>query len=616
MLIDRVTSKRIQPNEVACIQSGRYALIGKEFDESYEQSLILEPNIPAKVEGKFSSEVGFAQLSDELFTNDDILRAEQQLKVIYDAIYQINAKFDASDLKRFSHFLPPEVSKNITPNELDIGIEEAFSNGVLFQINSSPRMSMRYDTELLPTSRVKRYANNYQAHLVAHSECWQQRTIVGIVPKKLMAKVSEDEVAIYENIVYARLIDNLFNYLTMYQLRLEEIVTFIGKFGTLDSGNKDHRYITQLTQDWGRAYEDSDETMEQLQVQTESTLEKVKSSIRKLSQLRSDKLYQAIPRTANVPMELKQTNILVHDKNYRRAAKIWRMWLKNANIDRLSPQKLLEQKQRNFIQYQSYVDQTLRQVFVNLGWSLTKASKGYKLSHDNTFGLELEHSNKGEWRLVRKENLIARMVLLSEPLVEEISENELSTGELLICPENNTVSENDDIIVISPIDLHGKEKLAGKLQQQILKVIISEYLTDFKVKLPTAIDELYQGKFDYSLSDEELSIARKHANTDLYGAIVTKRNISKYLKQCPVCSQQAHESNIQQSSESYFNASCRNKECKATWTLDVKRALFILNDGNLSNGRFSFNIHLDHQLFESEGNSSNLHSASSITNMS
>ncbi|EGR2024188.1 hypothetical protein DYB89_03825 [Vibrio cholerae] len=598
MLIDRVTSKTVQPNEVSCLQSGRYALIGKEFDQCYEQSLILEPNIPAKIEGKFSSEVGFAQLSDELFTNDDISRAEQQLKVIYDAIYQINAKFDASDLDKFSHFLPPEVSKNITPNELDIGIEEAFSSGVLFQINSSPRMSMRYDTELLPTSRAKRYANNYQAHLVAHSECWQQRTIVGIIPKKLMAKVSEDEVAIYENIVYARLIDNLFNYLTMYQLRLEEIVTFIGKFGTLDSGNKDHRYITQLTQDWGRAYEDSDETMEQLQDQTESTLAQVKSSIRKLLQLRSDKLYQAIPRAAKVPIELKQTNILVHDKNYRRAAKLWRMWLKNANTDRLSPQKLLEQKQHNFIQYQSYVDQTLRQVLVNLSWSLTKTSKGYNLSHDNTFGLELEHSNKGEWRLVRKENVIARIVVLSEPLVENIGENELASGEFLICPENNTVSENDNIIVISPIDLHGKEILAGKLQQQILKMIIREYLTDFRVRLPAAIAELYQGKFDYSLSDEELTIAREHANTDLYRAIVIKSNISKYLKQCPVCSQQAQENSIQQTSKDYFNASCRNKECKATWSLDMNRSLYVLNEGVAPNGRFSYSISFERDLVD------------------
>ncbi|MBB1314189.1 hypothetical protein [Aliivibrio sp. SR45-2] len=596
MLIDRVTSKKVQPGEVTCIQSGRYALVGQELEENFEQSLILEPNIPKKIEKMFPSEVAFVKPSDELFTNDDILKSEQQLRVIYEAIYQINDKFDAIDLEKFSHFLPPEISKNITPNELDKGIEEIFNNGVLFQINSSPRMSMRYDTELLPTSRVKRYANNYQAHLVAHSECWQQRTIVGIVPKKLMAKVSEDEIAIYENIVYARLIDNLFNYLMMYQLRLEEIVTFIGRFGTLDSSNKDHRYITQLTLDWGRAYEGSDETIEQLQDQTESSLEKVKSSIRKLSQLRSDKLYQSIPRVSKVPMELKQTNILVHDKNYRRAAQLWRVWLKNSNTDKLSPQQILEQKQHNFIQYQSYVDQTIRQVFVNLGWSLTKASKGYKLNHDKAFELTIEYSNEGEWLLIRKEGVVARIVALSEPLVEEITQSELAAGEFLICPENNTVNENDNIIVISPIELHGKEILAGKLQQQILKVVICEYLTEFTVRLPTAIQAIYQGKFDQMLSNEELSVAKKHANKELYSEIVTKNNISRYLKLCPVCSQQAHESSIKQTSKDYFNARCRNKACKADWTLDVKRALFTLNDGGSSNGRFAFSINLEHDL--------------------
>ncbi len=596
MLIDRVTSKAVQPNEVTCLQSGRYALVGQEFKENFEQSLILEPIFPTKLEGKFSSDLFFAQPSEELFTNDDNLKSEQQLRVIYDAIHQINDKFDAIDLKKFSHFLPPEISKNITPNELDNAIEAAFNNGVLFQINSSPRMSMRYDTELLPTSRVKRYANNYQAHLVAHSECWQQRTVVGIIPKKLMAQVSEDEVAIYENIVYARLIDNIFNYLTMYQLRLEEIVTFIGRFGTLDSSNKDHRYISQLTQDWGRAYEDNDGAMEQLQEQTESTLDKVKSSIRKLSQLRSDKLYQSIPRAVQLPMELKQTNILMHDINYRRAAKLWRTWLKNANIDKLTPQQVLEQKQNNFVQYQSYFDKTLRQLFVNLGWTLTKTSKGYKLRHDNTIGLNLEHSNNGEWLIIRKENVIARIVALSEPLVEEINKTELAPGEFIVCPEDNTVSATDNIIVISPIELHGKEILAGKLQKQIIKVIIREYLSDFKVKLPTAIDELYQGKFDCKLSAKELTIAKKHANTELFGAIVSKSNISNYLKQCPVCSQQAHENSIRQTSKDYFNASCRNKECKATWILDVKRSRFILNDGGLSNGRFEFSINLDHDL--------------------
>jgi len=587
MLIDRVTLQKVKPSDLSSIQSGRYALIDQGPKLAYEQTVLFEPLLPPVLEAKFAKEITFAD-AKELLTNDEIIKGQQQLKIIFDAIKQVNDKYLSSDLESFSHFLPPEISKNITPNDLDKAIEESFKNGVLFQINSAPRMSMRYDTELLPTSRVKRYANNYQAHLVAHSECWQQRTVVGIIPKKLMAKISEDEVAIYENIVYVRLIDHLFNYLTMYQIRLEEIIDFIGEFGRLDGSDKDHRYITQLTEDWGRAFENHD--VDKLQEQTESTLNDVKNYIRKLAQLRSEKLYLLIPRAAQVPIELKLTNILVHDKNYRRAAKLWRKWLKNSNTERLTPQQILEYKQQSFLYYQDYVGQTLRQIFANLGWSLKSVKNGDELNHANTFRLSLIQDIKGEWKLYRKDNVIARVIVLSEPLVKEISDTELVNGNFVLCPENNTLSETDKIVVISPIELHGKEELAGKLQQQIIKTIIQEYLTDFKVKLPTAITELYNGKHDYFLSENELESAKKYANKELHSNIVSKSHISQYLKQCPICSEPARPESVKQSSRDYFTANCRNKVCKASWTFDVRKTQFKLNDGKSSNGRFSFSI--------------------------
>lgn len=593
MLIDRITLKKVNPSDLSSIQSGRYTLIEQRGKLDYEQTVLFEPLLPPELEDKFATDITFAN-AKELLTNEDIIKGQQQLKIIFDAIKQINDKYLSSDLDDFSHFLPPEISKNITPNDLDKAIEESFENGVLFQINSAPRMSMRYDTELLATSRVKRYANNYQAHLVAHSECWQQRTVVGIIPKKLMAKISEDEVAIYENIVYARLIDHLFNYLTMYQIRLEEIIGFIGEFGRLDGSDKDHRYITQLTEDWGRAFENHD--VAKLQEQTESTLNDVKNYIRKLAQLRSDKLYKSIPRAAQVPIELKKTNILVHDKNYRRAATLWRKWLKNSNAERLTQQQILAIKQESFSNYQYYVGQTLRQIFANLGWSLKSIKNGYELNHTNTFRLSLLQEVDGEWKLYRKDNAIARLISLSEPLVQEICDTELESGDFVLCPENNTLSETDKIVVISPIELHGKEELAGKLQQQIIKTIIQEYLTDFKVKLPTAITELYSNKQDYSLSDNELENVKKYANKELHSNIVSKSNISKYLKQCPVCSEPARPESIKQSSRDYFTANCRNKICKASWTLDVKKSEYQLNDGKTSNGRFSFLIN-----FKNEG---------------
>jgi hypothetical protein len=587
MLLDRITLKKVNPRNLTTIQSGRYALIECDSKLGFEQGVLFEPLLPTSLEEKYSNIITFAD-AKEYLTNDEIVKEQQQFKIIFDAIKQINEKYEHVSLAEFSHFLPPEISKNITPNELDLGIEEAFKNGVLFQINAAPRMSMRYDTELLPTSRVKRYANNYQAHLVAHSECWQQRTVVGIIPKKLLAKVSEDEVAIYENIVYSRLIDHLYNYLSLYQLRLEEIVNFIGKFGALDGSGKDHRYIRQISEDWGRAFESND--VNELEKKTAETLRKVKLKIRKLAQLRSEKLYQSIPRSTQVPIELKQTNILVHDKNYRRAGKLWRTWLKNSNTERLSPMQILEKKQENFLLYDKYIAKAVRQIFSNLGWSLKQVSKGFELSHENTFKLTLQQETQGEWKLFRKQAVIARIITLSDPLVEELSQTDLANGDFLICPENNTLSETDNIIVISPIGLLGKEELAGKLQQQIIKTVIRENVADFKVRLPTAISNIYKDKHDYWLTDDELDDVKKHANKELYNVIVSKSHISKYLKQCPCCSTPAQIESIRQSSREYFTADCRNKVCKASWSYDEKKAEFKLNDGKSGNGRFSFKV--------------------------
>lgn len=587
MLLDRITLKKVKLNDVTKIQSSRYALIDRDTKLDFEQKVLFEPLLPPVLEVKYSKIITFLDAT-EFLNNDEIIKEQQQLRIIFDAIKQINKKYEDVDVAKFSHFLPPEISKNITPNDLDKGIEEVFDNGVLFQINTAPRMSMRYDTELLPTSRVKRYANNYQAHLVAHSECWQQRTIVGIIPKKLLAKVSEDEVEIYENIVYARLIDHIFNYLSLYKIRLEEIVGFIGKFGTLDGIGKDHRFVHQVSEDWGRAFENYD--IGKLQKETEKNLDKVNANIRKLSQLKSDKLYRSISRAVQLPLELKQTNILEHDKNYRRAAGLWRKWLKNSNTERLTPKQTLEQKQENFLYYQDYIGQILSQIFMNLGWSLTSVKNGFKLNHANTFELFLHNNNQGEWALNRGRNVIARIVAIPEPIIEEIADSDIALGTFIVCPEINPLIDSESIVVISPIALLGKEELAGKLQQQIIKTIIQEYLIEFKVKLPTAISDIYDGKHDHCLSERELSNAKKHANYELYNDIVSKSNISKYLKQCPVCSEPAKFENVNQLSRDYFTANCLNRVCKASWSFDKIKSEFRLNDGLNSNGRFSFNV--------------------------
>ena len=94
--------------------------------------------------------------------------------------------------------------------------------GHLHTISNRPRIDMRYEEALMPISRAKKIANNAHRHLAMHSETWQQRTLIGIYPKKVMARISEDEWQLYENKVYARLLDKLYRFLKHRRTELIE----------------------------------------------------------------------------------------------------------------------------------------------------------------------------------------------------------------------------------------------------------------------------------------------------------------------------------------------------------------------------------------------------------
>jgi hypothetical protein len=67
---------------------------------------------------------------------------------------------------------------------LEIMLQDVIEKGHLHHIAYNPRMDMRYDEELVDVSRAKKISNNAHRYLAGHSETWQQRSLVGIRPKK------------------------------------------------------------------------------------------------------------------------------------------------------------------------------------------------------------------------------------------------------------------------------------------------------------------------------------------------------------------------------------------------------------------------------------------------
>ena len=226
---------------------------------------------------------------------------------------------DPADQPLTSPVMPAQLGHLAELNRLETQLEKTLAAGHLQTIAQRPRMDMRYDTELLPVSRARRVASGAQVRLAAHSEDWAQREITGVVPSRLLAEVSEDELAIYENRVFARLLDRLAQLL---RHRIRELLALLAKreeaASLSDAERLDYRLRNALCQLWGRAF-DADETQSAQQV-----LQTLQRQLGKVRQMQRSPVAQ-VASLGFTGLTLRNTNILQHDPHYRHLRPLWRL---------------------------------------------------------------------------------------------------------------------------------------------------------------------------------------------------------------------------------------------------------------------------------------------------
>lgn len=254
-LLDCVTGDIFECNTSVPIDSGRFSLLEKASLGALgvwpEGTLLFD-------DGRGQIVVSNILLRFNTVKTDSMLLAKRQLA--FDALENIKLSFDKLDTDHLvSPVIPAEIAKSLEPTELQIALNRVLSLGHLQAIAKAPRITMRYDEELLPVSRVKRTANNYQRHLAAHSECWQQRTFIGIVPSKLRAKISEDEVYIYENRVFARLLDHLERFLRTLIAQVKQLNEAMRQGLDLEGSSSLHRSLRHsVCETWGESFKDNE----------------------------------------------------------------------------------------------------------------------------------------------------------------------------------------------------------------------------------------------------------------------------------------------------------------------------------------------------------------------
>jgi hypothetical protein len=349
----------------------------------------------------------------------------------------------------------------------------------LFNINQSPRMSMRYDSELMSTARVQRLAPGALSRLAAHSEDWYRRDFKGVTPRRLLAEVSEDELKIYENVVYARLLDKLCKLLGRRVRDLSSLKS--RRTAALSIGNAEHlehRLRHRLCSLWGQSYTQDDASNEL----ADQVLGDLTGLLRKVETLQRKRLYKGIPREAWVPSVLRVTNVLLHDQNYKRLRPLWRLAHSSAGEMDSDGKSKVETGEKRYQQYRQYVG-----LLVQHALQSTKLLSPSGTSQQFNFGhlqLNVHDAAMGEWQLVLTgSGLDNSMTLSFVPLWMGHADwrSDINGRQLVCCHAmpSGDVEDTDwgtgENSVLNPLQFYSIERVQLRIEGWLLSCLSSIY---------------------------------------------------------------------------------------------------------------------------------------------
>lgn len=453
-------------------------------------------------------------------------------------------------------------------NDLEQMLGNVLMAGHLQTISTRPRIDLRYDETVTDVSRARRLTNKTYTHLAAHSECWQRQTLQGIQPKRVLARFSEDEYAIYENVAYARLIDQLERYLSGRLRRLERLCQRLERSLAFSSStNLSHRLFEDICRLWGDTYR-PEANAQQLQA-TKATRKIIATQLKSVEGLRQSGLYCHIARERQVGQVLHRTNILMHDQHYRHVSVLWDALRQAIQASHLSPAERLHTNQQREADYSDYVGLVLRHALLRYG-----------LDHDNEAawaGHVLSLGRDGlNWEL--RVDGARKLALVPWAYPDALpADIQLPTGFKLCWPGielNDTLEQPlmGQALRLSPLDVYVVEHMGHLIDRVLTQALLDDYAVPIK-PLPKIVAEegkkvrgiVVQASALQVLSplapDDVLtmqSLFDQHTRPELAQAFKWQAQHVQALRACPVCGDSAA---ITPQENGSFSCHCRRAGC-------------------------------------------------------
>ena len=480
-VLDRLTGRRLSvlPGNLV---PGRYSLL-ERFD--FNGHTKLEVGDLLSEDG--SGLIHCAGTDHHVAINEQSDEDEADSDLAAEAIIAIAAKLRHANRAKVSPMLPSEMAAQCALEDIEICLKEVLRGGHLHSISDRPRRDLRYDEFVAPVARARRLATSALSHLASHSDCWQQRTLSGVIPRKVLARFSEDDNTIYENRLYKRLLDRLDHHLVKRLSRIKGINSRLEKALDFQDSELTHFRLRQdICRLWGESYED-DNTGVQLDA-GRLALAELETQLRAIRGLKQRGIYKLIPAAAVVPAQVHRTNILNHDPHYRHLPPLWEK-LKEEKEDRqLAPEERFARHQQLDSAYRDYVGLVLRRALERHGlsevagrWNFRCAGKSFSLEHDTH-----------DWIVIDSGGAHLRFVPISW-FGNSIGDGEIfEPGRILCWPGTGSSMPSSQSLPISPMDLYVVERMGKFIDEWMMRQLLEGYGRQLG-PLPTPIKRLTDG---------------------------------------------------------------------------------------------------------------------------
>ena len=581
--LDRLTGGKIS-NLPDVFLSGRYYLLEPLLVNGHSH---LNPGDLLSDDG--SGVIRILDSKHQMLTIDQADADKTDSDLCAEAIISIAGKLTHSNETNVSPMLPAEMATQCALEELERNLASVLREGHLHSISDRPRIDLRYDDLVAPVARARRLATSALSYLASHSDCWQQRTLSGVQPRKVLARFSEDDYAIYENRLYKRLLDRLDRHLTRrlarirgVNLRLERALEFQG------SEQTHFRLRQDICRLWGESYLD-DKTGMQLEA-GKRALSELETQLRAIRGLKQRGLYSMVPAASVVPSQIHRTNILNHDPHYRHIPPLWEKLKDDREEQLLPPEERLARQLQLQYAYVSYVGLVIRRALERYGLRIVDgnfvfcwASRNFILKHD-----------AHDWVLTQSDGSSLRIVPIAWFGKSINSFQSLEPSRVLFWPGSPTSIAMPQCIPVSPLDLYVVEKVGKLIDEWILRQLLSGHgrklgpLPTTSKKLTEAWQENFESispthvrllaPIDDQKAKELKDMLRGSANLQVENALgVAIEEVAALAQLC------GHKARFDPGQQQDFYCQCGT--CDTTWSLRTtgKRRRFAMRPKGASN---------------------------------